>query len=121
MSGRAGRRGLDDRGVVVLMMDESMPTDVAKSMIKGSADTLNSSFHIGYNMLLNTLRVEGLEPEKMLRSSFHQFQFVQHIPRIQYEIVALNDRADSMVIPEEEKFSNLHIINWMKQRKSRRE
>jgi hypothetical protein len=31
---------------------------VAKEMIKGQSDSLNSSFHLGYNMLLNLLRVE---------------------------------------------------------------
>jgi ATP-dependent RNA helicase DOB1 len=110
MSGRAGRRGLDDRGVVIFMLDDNMPTDVAKSMIKGSADTLNSSFHIGYSMLLNTLRVEGLNPEHMLRSSFHQFQHVQHVPRIQGEIVNLVEKADEMKIENEAELADFHVM-----------
>ena len=47
MSGRAGRRGKDERGIVILMVDEKMEPQVAKNMVKGSADALNSSFHIG--------------------------------------------------------------------------
>lgn len=35
MSGRAGRRGLDVRGIVILMIDEKMEPDVAKSILKG--------------------------------------------------------------------------------------
>jgi ATP-dependent RNA helicase DOB1 len=41
MSGRAGRRGLDDRGICVLMLDEKLEPAIAKSMVKGSADPLN--------------------------------------------------------------------------------
>lgn len=34
MSGRAGRRGLDERGIVIMMVDEKMEPAVAKNMIK---------------------------------------------------------------------------------------
>ena len=33
MSGRAGRRGLDDKGIVIAMIDEKMDTSVAKSIL----------------------------------------------------------------------------------------
>ncbi len=39
-------------------MDEELEPAQAKTMIKGESDALNSSFHLGYNMLLNLLRVE---------------------------------------------------------------
>ena len=36
MSGRAGRRGLDDRGIVILIIDEKMGADVGKGLLKVS-------------------------------------------------------------------------------------
>jgi ATP-dependent RNA helicase DOB1 len=41
MSGRAGRRGIDQRGICILMVDEKMEPSTAKMMLKGSADSLN--------------------------------------------------------------------------------
>jgi len=33
MSGRAGRRGIDEKGIVMLMVDEKMDTPTAKSIL----------------------------------------------------------------------------------------
>lgn len=74
MSGRAGRRGLDDRGIVIMMVGEEMDPSVAKEIVRGEQDRLNSAFHLGYNMILNLLRVEGISPEFMLEKCFYQFQ-----------------------------------------------
>ncbi|CAF4806062.1 unnamed protein product, partial [Rotaria sp. Silwood2] len=82
MSGRAGRRGKDDRGIVVLIIDERMSPTIAKEIVKGKADALNSSFKLTYNMVLNLLRVEGINPEFMLERSFYQFQHFSTIPAL---------------------------------------
>lgn len=34
MSGRAGRRGIDDRGIVILMVDEKMSPQAGKQIVK---------------------------------------------------------------------------------------
>ena len=41
MSGRAGRRGIDTRGICILMLDDKLEPSTAKMMLKGSADCLN--------------------------------------------------------------------------------
>ena len=83
MSGRAGRRGLDDRGIVIQMVDEKLEPAAAMEILKGTADALNSAFHIGYNMLLNLLRLEGGDPERLMALSFHQFQLERAAPAIE--------------------------------------
>lgn len=80
MSGRAGRRGLDDRGVVIMMCDEKLEPAATKEMIKGQADRLDSAFHLGYNMILNLMKVEGISPEFMLERCFLQFQSNAGVP-----------------------------------------
>ncbi|KAG5455596.1 MAG: P-loop containing nucleoside triphosphate hydrolase protein, partial [Olpidium bornovanus] len=101
MSGRAGRRGLDDRGIVIMMLDDKMETSVAKSMVKGEADPLNSAFHLGYTMILNLLRVEGISPEYMLQRSFFQFQSISKVPKYQEAVEALEDEYNALEVPNE--------------------
>lgn len=49
---------------------------------QGSADPLNSAFHLTYNMVLNLLRVEEINPEYMLEKSFYQFQHYRALPGV---------------------------------------
>lgn len=101
MSGRAGRRGLDDRGIVIQMIDEKMEPATAKTILKGSADPLNSAFHLGYNMLLNLLRVEDADPERMMALSFHQFQSERQAPAMEEELGRVTASAAQLAIADE--------------------
>lgn len=119
MSGRAGRRGIDERGVCILMVDEKLEPSTAKNMVKGSADSLNSAFHLSYNMLLNQLRCEDGNPENMLRNSFYQFQADRAIPELEKEVKVLEEERDSMIIEEEDSLKNYY--NLIQQYKSLKE
>ncbi|EEH43368.2 ATP-dependent RNA helicase MTR4 [Paracoccidioides brasiliensis Pb18] len=102
MSGRAGRRGLDDRGIVIMMINEEMDPTVAKEIVRGEQDKLNSAFHLGYNMILNLLRVEGISPEFMLERCFYQFQNTASVAGLEkVELVELEKEHASMVIADE--------------------
>ncbi|KAK5900351.1 hypothetical protein CgunFtcFv8_025315 [Champsocephalus gunnari] len=102
MSGRAGRRGMDDRGIVIFMVDEKMSPSIGKQLLKGSADPLNSAFHLTYNMVLNLLRVEEINPEYMLEKSFYQFQHYRALPGVVEKIEKYEAQYNSIEIPNEE-------------------
>uniref|UniRef100_A0A6B2KX32 Helicase ATP-binding domain-containing protein n=1 Tax=Arcella intermedia TaxID=1963864 RepID=A0A6B2KX32_9EUKA len=119
MSGRAGRRGKDSRGIVILMVGEKMEPKVAQSMVKGQSDVLQSQFHIGYNMLLNLLRVEGIDPIHMLKQSFRQYQNDKQIPAMKATIDALEKQAKALVIPNDKLIAE--YFNIRKQLESNRE
>ena len=101
MSGRAGRRGLDDRGVVIMMINETMEPTVAKNIVRGEQDKLNSAFYLGYNMILNLLRVEGISPEFMLERCFHQFQNLASVSDLEKELRNLETEKAKMMIEDE--------------------
>merc|ERR1719203_2202635 len=46
MSGRAGRRGLDQRGIVILVAHDKMEPIELQTMLKGKSDRLMSQFHV---------------------------------------------------------------------------
>lgn len=100
MSGRAGRRGLDARGIVIMMINEKIEPGVVKNMIQGQSDVLNSAFHITDNMLLNQLRVEGISPERMLECCFLHFQSREDLPRLTLEKNRLENRINLTVVDE---------------------
>jgi len=106
MSGRAGRRGLDDKGIVILMVDEKMSPSAGREIVKGMPDNLNSAFHLTYNMVLNLLRVEEVNPEYMMERSFHQFQNYSNIPQIYQNVKELEEKVASITVPMEEEVSS---------------
>ncbi|KAF8524040.1 antiviral helicase [Gautieria morchelliformis] len=73
MSGRAGRRGLDATGVVVVVVGDELPdTPTLHKMMLGVPSRLQSQFRLTYNMILNLLRVEALRVEEMIKRSFSE-------------------------------------------------
>lgn len=75
MSGRAGRRGLDNVGHVYLFFppDEKIPDEQPlRQVMTGEPISLKSAFRLTYNMILNVLRVDELRVEEMMKQSFSE-------------------------------------------------
>ncbi|PHH86709.1 hypothetical protein CDD83_9859 [Cordyceps sp. RAO-2017] len=110
MAGRAGRRGLDARGIVIMMIDDTLEPDVAKGIVTGQQDKLNSAFYLGYNMILNLLRIDAISPEFMLERCFHQFQNAASVPALEKDLMALQQERDGLTIPDEATIKDYYQI-----------
>ncbi|XP_076299496.1 superkiller complex helicase subunit twister isoform X1 [Lasioglossum baleicum] len=74
MAGRAGRRGHDTAGMVIVMCRMSVPHyNELNAMMCGQAQKLESKFKVTYSMVLNLRRVnESVSVEAMMRRSFKE-------------------------------------------------
>ncbi|CAL8471306.1 g10848 [Coccomyxa elongata] len=81
MAGRAGRRGLDPVGTVIIACwDDVYEEGELKKLLTGRATKLESQFRLTYSMILNLLRVEDLKVEDMLKRSFAEFHAQRAAP-----------------------------------------
>jgi antiviral helicase SKI2 len=109
MAGRAGRRGLDPTGTVIIIANEEFPEvrsyksgrscdletltfffpkqSTLSHMITGKPGKLASQFRLTYNMILNLLRVETLKVEEMIKRSFSENASQQLLPDQQKKIL----------------------------------
>lgn len=89
MAGRAGRRGLDTVGTVIICApgaDEAPPAGRLRQMMLGEPTKLRSQFRLTYNMMLNLLRVEALKIEEMIKRSFSENATQALLPEHQKQV-----------------------------------
>lgn len=93
MAGRAGRRGLDPTGTVIIVSGDNLPEQTAlHTMIIGVPGKLSSQFRLTYNMILNLLRVEALRVEEMIKRSFSENASQRLLPTHEKEVIAAERR-----------------------------
>lgn len=90
MAGRAGRRGLDKTGTVIVMAysDPLQPASF-KEVTLGTPTKLESQFRLTYNMILNLLRIEALKVEEMIKYSFSENSKQTLLPEQEKKIAQL--------------------------------
>ena len=80
MAGRAGRRGKDKVGTVIIAAWNDLPSEGSlRTLLTGTATTLSSQFRLTYNMILNLLRANDLSVEDMIKRSFSEFHMQRAI------------------------------------------
>lgn len=110
MAGRAGRRGLDTTGTVIIVSGDELPSvrshsaltsDPSKNqlmikvqdlndMMLGVPGRLSSQFRLTYNMILNLLRVEALKVEEMIKRSFSENAAQKLAPEQQRQVALVS-------------------------------
>lgn len=112
MSGRAGRRGKDERGICIIMVDDKMEMNTLKDMVLGKPAPLVSTFRLSYYTILNLMsRAEGqFTAEHVIRYSFHQFQYEKTLPDIGNKVSQLEQEAAVLDASSEAEVAEYHRL-----------
>ncbi|OBA25278.1 antiviral helicase [Hanseniaspora valbyensis NRRL Y-1626] len=99
MAGRAGRRGLDDCGTVIIMAYKDPLSSLSfKEVTLGKPTKLESQFRLTYNMIVNLLRIESLKMEDMIQFSFGEDKGQQQKLEIKAKEVGYEEILESDIL-----------------------
>ncbi|XP_051499779.1 SKI2 subunit of superkiller complex protein [Apus apus] len=101
MSGRAGRRGLDSTGTVIILCPGALPelADLHR-VVLGRPAPLQSQFRLTYPMILGLLRAQALRVQDVMRSSFAEFPLRRDAPVQQRRVAELRAALAALGEPD---------------------
>lgn len=98
MAGRAGRRGLDKTGTVIVLCKNEVP-DMGdlQTLMKGKPQKLESKFRITYSMILSLLRKKDMRIQDFIRRSFSEHNMTSAEDPAVYEAakIYLTDKLEA--------------------------
>ena len=84
LTGRAGRRGIDERGFAIVLWSPFVPFDQVSALASSRSYQLSSAFRPTYNMTANLVRSYTRdEAHHLLNLSFAQYQADRHVVRME--------------------------------------
>ena len=97
MAGRAGRRGMDARGSVVVPYSPWMTFHEVLGIATGELEPVRSSFAVRYNTVLNLWDPpHGNRVRHMLQQSLSQFQSARRVRELETAVLDVGRRVDDM-------------------------
>ncbi|MCS7031630.1 MAG: DEAD/DEAH box helicase [Gloeomargarita sp. SKYG116] len=97
MAGRAGRRGMDDQGYVIILQTPFEGAREAVRFALADPDPLESKFTPSYGMVLNLLQMHTLEETKeLVQRSFGQFLSLRALQPLQEKLAQLQAQRDRL-------------------------
>lgn len=97
MSGRAGRRGMDEKGNVVAPYSPWVTFRETLEIATGELEPVRSSFAIRYNTVLNLWDPpHGSRVRHMLQESLAQFQTAQRVRELEDGIIVIGERIEEV-------------------------
>jgi ATP-dependent RNA helicase HelY len=97
LTGRAGRRGIDELGYAIVLWSPFVPFDQVASLASSRTYALRSAFRPTYNMAANLVRrYEPADAHHLLNLSFAQFQADRAVVRLETRIERTEERVKSL-------------------------
>ena len=97
MAGRAGRRGKDEQGLVIIIAKNELPDfSVFHEMMFGKPLVLSSKFRLRYSMILNSLTSQSFSTEELIRKSFAESDTTKQESNVREEIEQLERTLSSL-------------------------
>jgi len=107
MSGRAGRRGLDKFGSVILLPTFELPDEISmKNMMTGKSPMLNSKFKLSYQFVLKIYSYPEFNMDDFLSNTLIMNQYKKQLVAIEAEKIDIIEKLNKIKI-DENNFTNM--------------
>lgn len=98
LTGRAGRRGIDELGTAVVLWSPFVPFDQVAELAMSRSFHLRSAFRPTYNMAANLVRTyDDVTARQLLTLSFAQFQSDRDVVRLERRLQRQRERLTELI------------------------